>query len=112
MPDKFAPLPDPPYYAVIFSAQRRDGDHGYGAMADKMAELAAGRAGYIGVESTRDANGFGITVSYWTDEQALIAWKAEAQHLLAQKLGKTLWYQYYTLRIARVERAYDGPEGR
>lgn len=81
-------------------------------MADKMAELAASRAGYIGVESTRDASGFGITVSYWTDEQALIAWKAEAQHLLAQKLGKTRWYQYYTLRIARVERAYDGPEGR
>ena len=34
------------------------------------------------------------------------------EHLLAQKLGKTRWYKHYTLRVAKVERAYDGPEGR
>ncbi len=112
MTSRFGPLPAPPYYAVIFTAQRRAGDDGYGAMADRMAELAAGQPGYIGVESTRDETGLGITVSYWTDEDALIAWKAEAQHLLAQKLGKERWYDHYTLRVARVERAYDGPEGR
>ena len=109
---RFAPLPEPPYYAVIFTAQRREGDHGYGAMADKMVELAAAQPGYIGVESTRDADGLGITVSYWKDEAALVAWKQVSEHLLAQKLGKTRWYEYYTLRVAKVERAYDGPEGR
>ena len=61
---RFAPLPEPPYYAVIFTAQRTDGDHGYGAMADKMVELAAEQPGYIGIETTRDAAGLGITVSY------------------------------------------------
>ncbi len=109
---KFAPLPEPPYYAVIFAAQRREDDAGYAAMADKMAALAARQPGYIGVESTRDDTGFGITVSYWQDEAALKAWKQEAAHLLAQSLGKSTWYQHYTLRIARVERAYEGPEGR
>ena len=109
---RFAPLPDPPYYAVIFTAQRADGDHGYGAMADQMVKLAETQPGYLGVETTRDESGLGITVSYWKDEASLIAWKNQAQHLLAQKLGKERWYTYYTLRVAKVERAYDGPEGR
>ncbi len=109
---RFAPLPEPPYYAVIFTAQRTQSDAGYGEMADKMVELAARQPGYIGVESTRDSEGLGITVSYWKDEAALQNWKAVAQHLLAQKLGKERWYAYYTLRVAKVERAYDGPEGR
>lgn len=109
---RFAPLPEPPYWAVIFTAQRTDGDHGYGAMADKMVALAAEQPGYIGVETTRDAAGLGITVSYWSDETALRNWKQVSEHLLAQKLGKDRWYSHYTLRVAKVERAYDGPEGR
>ena len=109
---RFAPLPEPPYYAVIFTAQRTDGDHGYDAMADQMVEMAGQQPGYLGVESTRNAAGLGITVSYWKDEASLIGWKDVAQHLLAQKLGKTRWYDHYTLRVAKVERAYDGPEGR
>ena len=108
----FAPLPDPPYYAVIFTAQRSAGDQGYDAMAQAMGTLAAEQPGYIGMESTRDADGLGITVSYWQDEAALKNWKTVAQHALAQKLGKEKWYTHYTLRVARVERAYEGPEGR
>ena len=109
---RFTPLPDPPYYAVIFTAQRHGPDAGYSEMADRMSEMAAQQPGYLGFESTRDETGLGITVSYWADEAAIIGWKAVAQHLLAQKLGKTRWYEYYTLRVAKVERAYSGPEGR
>ena len=109
---RFAPLPDPPYWAVIFTAQRTDGDHGYAAMADKMVDLAVQQPGYIGIESTRDETGLGITVSYWQDEAALRNWKQVSEHLLAQKLGKERWYEHYTLRVTRVERAYCGPKGR
>jgi heme-degrading monooxygenase HmoA len=109
---RFAPLPEPPYYAVIFTAQRREGDQGYDAMADKMVQMAAQQDGFLGIETTRDAQGLGITVSYWRDEAALVAWKQVAEHALAQKLGKTRWYSHYTLRVAKVERAYEGPDGR
>lgn len=109
---RFAPLPEPPYWAVIFTAQRNTGDHGYGVMADKMVALAEQQPGYIGVESTRDEDGLGITISYWSDETSLLAWKDQTEHLMAQKLGKTRWYEHYTLRVAKVERAYDGPKGR
>lgn len=109
---RFAPLPEPPYYAVIFTAQRKGADAGYGAMADKMAALAEQQPGYIGAESTRDEDGLGITVSYWADEPALKNWKQVSEHLFAQKMGREKWYDHYTLRIAKVERAYSGPEGR
>jgi heme-degrading monooxygenase HmoA len=109
---RFAQTPAPPYYAVIFTAQRTDGDHGYGAMAERMAAMALEQPGCLGAESTRDTEGLGITVSYWTDEASIAAWKAKAEHLAAQRLGRERWYSHYEMRIARVERAYSGPEGR
>ena len=98
--------PEPPYLAVIFSSQRTDGDLGYGAMAERMVELAREQPGFLGVESARDAEGFGITVSYWEDEAAVAAWKAQADHAVAQRLGWDRWYAEFQLRVCRVERQY------
>ena len=108
----FAATPTPPYYAVIFTALRKAGDHGYEAMSDRMAQMGAAMPGYLGIETTRNAEGFGITISYWESEAAILAWRQHATHLLAQETGKTRWYEHYGVRIARVERAYAGPEGR
>ena len=108
----FAPLPDPPYYAVIFTNLLSDDRFGYAEMAEKMEELAREQPGYLGHESARDESGMGITVSYWVDEAAILAWKQVAQHLFAQEQGKAKWYDHYITRVARVERAYDGPENR
>ncbi len=102
----FAALPPPPYYCVAFSSQRGEGDHGYDAMAERMTELAAAQPGFLGIESARDADGFGITVSYWQSLEAIAAWRAQAEHRIAQQTGIALWYEHYELRIARVERAY------
>ncbi|MXU65754.1 antibiotic biosynthesis monooxygenase family protein [Oceanomicrobium pacificus] len=102
-------LPPTPYYAVIFANRRAGPDDGYGAMAEKMATFAAEQDGFLGIDSARDADGFGITVSYWRDEAAIRAWKENAAHQVAQKLGHTRWYARFTLRVARVERQYDGP---
>lgn len=107
--DPFATTPKPPYYAAIFTSQRREGDLGYAAMADRMAELAAQQPGYLGAESTRDSRGFGITVSYWESEDAIRHWKANAEHALARETGRSIWYTHFELRIAKVERAYGGP---
>lgn len=112
MTDRFAKTPEPPYYAVIFTSQRTSVDDGYGAMASAMHALALEQPGCIGAESTRDEHGLGITVAYFTDEAAVANWRNHAKHQLAQKLGKERWYQHYALRVAKVERAYSGPEGR
>ncbi len=112
MDDAIAPLPEPPYYAVIFTSRLRDNAPGYDAMAAEMAALARRQPGYLGAESARGADRLGITVSYWKDEDSIRAWKAQADHLGAQRLGRERWYSHYALRVARVERAYSGPEGR
>src|SRR5690606_30697136 len=103
----FAKTPEPPYFAVIFSSQRTDGDLGYSAMATHMVELAAQQEGFLGAESARDAGGFGITVSYWSSEEAIKCWKANVEHLVAQQKGKSTWYEQFKVRVSRVERAYS-----
>jgi heme-degrading monooxygenase HmoA len=105
----FARLPEPPYYAVIFSSRRIPAGQGYDEMAERMAALASDQPGYLGAESARDAGGFGITVSYWVSEEAISAWRAHAEHRIAQETGKTRWYEHYEIRVARVERAYGKP---
>jgi len=112
MLEGFAATPEPPYYAVIFTSQRKSGDHGYEAMAKAMFELALQQPGCLGAESVWGASGLGITVAYFTDEAAIHAWKQNTRHLAAQRQGKEQWYAHYELRVAKVERAYGGPEGR
>ena len=96
--------PSPPYYAVIFSSVRTDGDYGDGAMAERMVELAAQQEGFLGVESARED--IGITVSYWASEEAIRNWKRNAEHLEAQRLGHKAWYSEFRVRVAKVERDY------
>lgn len=103
-----ASTPDPPYTAVVFTSLRTEGDQGYAAMAARMDALAAEQPGYLGIEAARDADGLGITVSYWYDDAAAAAWKQVAEHLVAQERGREVWYADYRVRVATVTRAY-GP---
>ena len=102
----FAVTPAPPYYAVIFTTRRTAGDAGYAETAQRMDALAAQQPGYLGIESARDADGFGISVSYWESLEAIAAWRRQAEHQSAQESGKRIWYSHYELRVAKVERAY------
>ena len=101
-----ATTPDPPYVAVIFTSLRTDGDQGYAETAAAMQELAARQPGYLGLESARE--GVGITVSYWRDEASARAWKQVAEHVVAQRRGREVWYRDYRVRVALVTRDY-GP---
>lgn len=101
----FADTPEPPYVAVIFTSTRTDGDQGYAAMAASMEALAKEQPGFLGSESARDS--IGITVSYWTDQEAARGWKQVAAHLVAQRRGREVWYEDYRVRVATVEREYS-----
>ncbi len=105
-PGELARTPEPPYYAVIFTSRRTAGDHGYGAMAERMVDLGSRYDGFLGIESARGADGLGITVSYWRDEAAIAAWKRDTEHQKAQRGGQQAWYADYEVRVAKVERAY------
>jgi heme-degrading monooxygenase HmoA len=99
-----ASTPKPPYYAVIFTSLSSEKDIGYSEMATEMVALAARQPGFLGVESSREE--LGITVSYWTDLESIANWKANSEHLEAQRLGREQWYSTYKTRISKVERDY------
>ena len=93
------------YYAVIFTSRASGVDaEGYAAAAARMAELARELPGFIGIDSARGDDGLGITVSYWESEEAIAAWKAHAEHVPVQRLGRERWYDWFHTRVARVER--------
>ncbi|MEZ4809680.1 MAG: antibiotic biosynthesis monooxygenase [Allomuricauda sp.] len=94
-----------PYYAVIFTSMRTDGDNGYPEMAAQMEELAREQPGFLDIESARA--GLGITVSYWESLEAIANWKANVDHKVAQKRGIKEWYSWYKVRVCRVEREYE-----
>ena len=99
-----AKTPNPPYYAVIFSSHRTEGDNGYGKMAAEMEALANKQPGSLGIEMARED--IGITVSYWSDLESIKKWKSNLKHQEAQRLGHEKWYSSFKTRISKVERDY------
>ncbi len=99
-----AQTPAPPYYAVIFTSTRTEVDNGYNPMAQRMVELAQQQPGFLGIESARQE--VGITVSYWADVESIKRWKANVEHIEAQKSGRKEWYDSFKVRISLVERDY------
>ncbi|MCK5425267.1 MAG: antibiotic biosynthesis monooxygenase [Emcibacter sp.] len=98
--------PSLPYYAVIFSSVRTDNNDGYAQTVEHMMDLGLKHPGCLGFESVNEGDN-GISVSYWKDLDSIKAWKAVADHITAQELGRKKWYKSYTTRIAKVEREYS-----
>ena len=94
-----------PYYAVIFTSTQTEHTEGYTEMAEKMESFAKKQSGYLGIDSAR--NKVGITVSYWESLEAIKKWKANTEHLFAQQKGREQWYNWYNVRICKVEREYE-----
>jgi heme-degrading monooxygenase HmoA len=94
--------------AVIFIAQRTlDDEAGYSDAATQMDAMAAQQPGYRGMDSTRGADGLGITVSYWADDTAAKAWRDHPEHKAIRDKGRGVWYAHYDLHVAEVTRSYD-----
>jgi heme-degrading monooxygenase HmoA len=99
-----ANTPTPPYYAVIFTSIRTEEDRDYEKISFRMVELAKKQPGFLGVESAR--NETGITVSYWSDLESIKNWKQQAEHTVAQEMGRNEFYTTYKVRICLVQKDY------
>jgi len=103
-------LPRPPYYVVIFRCRRNGEDAaGYENARREMFEMARLQPGFLGVEAIGDADGDGVTMSYWTDEASIRAWRAHDEKGVICEKNRRGWYDHYVLQVARVERAYGWP---
>ena len=92
-------------YAVIFKAKTAQVDEQYGVVVAKMRELAFERYGcldFIAVTEGKQE----IAISYWPDEDAIVRWKADPDHTLAQQQGRKNWYESYVVEVVEIKRQY------
>lgn len=95
----------PPYYAVIFTSVQTSDTVGYTQMSIAMENLVKEQQGYLGIEHARSE--IGITISYWDSLEAIKRWKENLDHKEAQEKGRKTWYQWYKVKICKVEHAYE-----
>lgn len=98
--------PKPPYYTVVFTSIRTKIDEGYSKLNDELWEDVQKLEGFIGAESMRGDDGFGVTVLYFKDMETIREWSKYQKHIGAKQLAKEKWYSDYRVRIAKVEREY------
>lgn len=97
----------PPYYAVLFSnCLRNQDDVFYQNLSQNLRAQAEKQPGYIGLESYRNPDGKGITISYWENLEAVARWKKHSEHLVAQQYGREKAYSQYSVRVCEVTREY------
>ena len=94
-----------PYYAVIFVSKKKENIPEYEPMAMAMVKLAKEQPGFLGVDSAQGE--IGLTVSYWKNLEAISNWKQNTEHLVAQQKGRQDWYEWYDVKICKVEREYN-----
>ena len=92
-------------YVVIFKATARALDAAYSDMAARLRQTALDRFGCLEFEAVSE-NGREIALSYWESLDDVARWKAHAEHLTAQRLGREAWYSAYSVEVARIERSY------
>jgi heme-degrading monooxygenase HmoA len=88
--------PKPPYYAVVFTSINADVDHAeHGETYKRMLELARGYEGFLGIEPARNADGSGVAVVYWKDDESILAFARDREHMIAKRKGREIWYSHY-----------------
>ncbi|WP_417811948.1 antibiotic biosynthesis monooxygenase family protein [Thalassospira alkalitolerans] len=95
--------------AVIFEvlphAQHRDA---YFAIAKDLRPILETIDGFISIErfESMAEPGKVLSLSFWRDEQAVMAWRNIGEHRMAQHEGRTKIFKDYRLRVAGVIRDY------
>lgn len=100
-------------YAVIFEAlPNPDGNISYLDLAADLRPLLETIDGFISVERFQSLADPGklLSLSFWRDEAAILAWRNTQQHRHAQKAGRDGVLSNYRLRIAHVIRDYGKNE--
>jgi heme-degrading monooxygenase HmoA len=93
-------------YVVIFRAVIRELDDDYSQVAARMRDLALTRFGCIEFHAITEGRNE-VALSYWPSEEAILAWKAHPEHILAQRAGRERWYESYSVQVAAVTREYS-----
>jgi len=96
-------------HAVIFEVELKDGQkEDYLSIATHLREQLVTAKGFISIERFQSLANEGklLSLSYWEDEEAIIAWKANFDHKTAQMKGRSSIFKDYRICVVKVERDY------
>lgn len=88
-------------YVVIFRAEIAGLDERYSDMASALRERAMTSFCCLDFHAVSEGNKE-IALSYWPDLESIEAWRQDAEHLAAQKLGRAKWYRHFSIDIAKI----------
>lgn len=92
---------------VLFRSKLVDQPDGYADMAQEMLDAAKTMPGFIDVKAFKADDGERLTLVWWRDEETLRGWRTHARHLVAQRLGRERWYEYYKIEVAEIIRTNE-----
>lgn len=92
-------------YVVIFKATIKNLDDEYFKTAQQLRDKALTQFNCQNFEALSE-NGLEIALSYWNTLDDIKAWHLDAEHQVAQTLGKEKWYQNFSVEICEVLRHY------
>ncbi len=96
--------------AVIFEANSHlDKQARYLDIASELKPLLEQIDGFIAIERFQSLSETGkiLSLSWWRDEESVLAWKKNVFHQQAQAEGRASIFSYYRIRVARVLRDYS-----
>lgn len=95
--------------AVLFEADvHPERQARYLQLAADLKPLLADIPGFVAIERFRSLADEGkiLSLSWWQDENAVLAWKKNVLHQAAQQEGRESIFSFYRIRIAQVMREY------
>lgn len=78
----------------------------YATMAGEMLARARTLPGFIDFKSFSADDGEHLAVIRWESQELLRAWTDDLRHVVAQRLGREKWYEYFRVEVAEVARSY------
>jgi heme-degrading monooxygenase HmoA len=95
--------------AIIFEVSPREGyRQEYLDIAARLRPVLEGMDGFLSVERFESLTQPGklLSLSFWRDEAAVLAWRRLEAHRSAQERGRAVVFEDYRLRVASVVRDY------
>lgn len=90
---------------VFRSRLRPERSAAYQEHAARMAALAATMPGLVDVKAFIADDGERVTIVTFADQAAQDAWRGQADHLDAQRRGRSDYYAEYSIQVAETVRA-------
>jgi len=80
---------------------------GYEPVAERMLELASQSPGFVSFRAYASDDGERLALAEFATSDDAAAWGANAEHLVAQRLGRERFYTEFHLQVAEVLRSRD-----